>query len=148
VVGLSGSFSATLPGPRPVYEALQIGIERVDLDVLLAARTARMFAGGLVEEVRELEKRGLRCGRTASRALGYAQVLAALDEERDGQASGREAALARAQQTTLSATRRFARRQRSWFRRDPAIRWLTSEDTDVHEKAVTIAEAWWNMSHH
>jgi tRNA dimethylallyltransferase len=147
VVGISGSFSATLPGPRPVYEALQIGLERADLDVLLAARTARMFASGLVEEVRELEKRGLRCGRTASRALGYAQVLAALDEERDGRAQG-ESALARAPETTLSATRRFARRQRSWFRRDPAIRWLTSKDTDVRQKVVTMAEAWWNMSHH
>jgi tRNA dimethylallyltransferase len=58
---------------------------------------------------------GLREGRTASRAVGYQQVIAALD----GQCSMRRAA-----EETVRATRRLVRRQRSWFRRDPRIHWL------------------------
>jgi tRNA dimethylallyltransferase len=73
-----------------------------------------MFAGGLVAEVRALEALGLRRGRTASRALGYQQVLAMLD----GLLTEDEARI-----ETARATRRFVRRQRSWFRRDPRIRW-------------------------
>jgi tRNA dimethylallyltransferase len=74
-----------------------------------------MFAVGLVEEVRRLESEGLRDGRTASRALGYAQVLRHLDGDLSERAAREE---------IVRATRRFARRQLSWFRRDPRIRWL------------------------
>ena len=75
-----------------------------------------MFADGLVDEVRALLDHGLREGRTASRALGYAQVLAALD--------GATVTSAAAAADTVRATRRFVRRQRSWFRRDHRITWL------------------------
>jgi tRNA dimethylallyltransferase len=74
-----------------------------------------MWAAGLVDEVRGLEQLGLRDGVTASRALGYAQVLAMLD------GASHEA---QAIETTKTATRRFVRRQRAWFRRDPRISWL------------------------
>jgi tRNA dimethylallyltransferase len=74
-----------------------------------------MFAAGLVAETRELLGRGLRDGRTASRALGYQQVVAALDGDGD---------LRTAAADTVRATRRFVRRQRSWFRRDRRIVWL------------------------
>ena len=74
-----------------------------------------MWAQGLVDEVRALEGRGLRRGRTASRALGYHQVLSYLD----GACSQ-----AQARAATVAATRRFVRRQRSWFRRDDRIVWL------------------------
>ena len=75
-----------------------------------------MFAQGLVEEVRRLEAEGLRDGVTASRALGYQQVLALLEGSLTEE---------QARDETATATRRFVRRQRSWFRRDPRVRWLT-----------------------
>jgi tRNA dimethylallyltransferase len=157
VVGLRGSFRATLPAPTAVYDALQIGVDRPDLDDRLRRRTRQMFQAGLVDEVRTLEAGGLRTGRTASRALGYAQVLAAFDEIALG-ADATEA-LGRAEQATYQATRRFARRQRSWFSRDPAVRWIAGpkagqDAVDVSTsgsfltKAVTTAGIWWNVSHH
>ena len=81
-------------------------------------RTEAMFADGLVDEVVALLDRGLREGVTASRALGYAQVLEAID------AGGDEAAMAQARERTFIGTRRYVRRQRSWFRRDHRITWL------------------------
>jgi tRNA dimethylallyltransferase len=74
-----------------------------------------MWEQGLVDEVRRLEGEGLRDGVTASRALGYAQVLGVLDGRWDE---------THARELTVVATRRFARRQRAWFRRDPRVHWL------------------------
>jgi tRNA dimethylallyltransferase len=116
-----GPFLAELPEPNYVRPAMQIGL-RVDwreLDRRIEARVDAMFAAGLVGEVADLAERGLRGGRTASRALGYAQVLAFLD----GAISEDEA-----RDQTIVATRRFARRQHKWFARDPRITWL---DADV-----------------
>jgi tRNA dimethylallyltransferase len=93
----------------------------------VARRVARMFAAGLVEETRALLARGLREGRTASRALGYQQVVAALDG--DGN-------LAAAAAETVVATRRFVRRQRSWFRRDRRIHWLDGACPDLLAAAL------------
>ncbi|MCP3801699.1 tRNA (adenosine(37)-N6)-dimethylallyltransferase MiaA [Allokutzneria sp. A3M-2-11 16] len=113
VIELTGRpFSATLPRPGPPrYGALLIGLDRdtAELDKRIDERVVRMFEAGLVEEVRRLEAAGLREGRTASRALGYQQVL---EEAPDPVAA------------TAQATRRFVRRQRSWFRRDKRITWL------------------------
>jgi tRNA dimethylallyltransferase len=160
VVGLRGSFTATLPGHRPHYEALQIGLDRPDLDQRLAQRTRSMFDAGLVDEVRHLEAAGLREGRTASRALGYAQVLQALDDARAG--ADQTEVLVRAERETLQATRRFARRQRSWFRRDPGVRWWQAappgpgdavgehaqQERQFVEGIVTFARNWWNLTAH
>ena len=74
-----------------------------------------MWEQGLVDEVRRLEADGLRDGVTASRVLGYAQVLGVLDGRWDS---------AHARELTVTATRRFARRQRAWFRRDPRVSWI------------------------
>ena len=118
VLQLSGRpFSATLPQYESIYDAVQIGVDlpRSELDQRIAGRVTRMWQLGLVNEVRELASVGLRDGRTASRALGYAQVLRFLD----GELSEDEAAA-----QTILATRRFVRRQESWFRRDPRITWL------------------------
>ncbi len=151
VVGLHGSFAASLPGHRPVYDAVRIGLDHPGLDERLAQRSARMFASGLVDEVARLERLGLRDGRTASRALGYAQVLAAFDAGAAG-SPARADALGRAEEQTLRATRRFARRQRSWFRRDETVRWFSPEGGEVdggfRDRAVTTVEKWWNVSHH
>ena len=118
VVRLTGRpFAAELPPPRPAYQAVQVGVDLdpAALDARIAARVDRMWASGLVDEVRTLEFRGLREGRTASRALGYQQVLRFL---------AGECTEAEAHDETVRATRRFVRRQRSWFRRDPRVRWL------------------------
>jgi tRNA dimethylallyltransferase len=96
--------------------------ETDQLDARLATRTEHMFDAGLVDEVADLLDRDLRDGVTASRALGYAQVIAALDDP------DRDAALARAREQTFVATRRYVRRQRSWFRRDHRICWLDGAD--------------------
>ncbi|WP_165985055.1 tRNA (adenosine(37)-N6)-dimethylallyltransferase MiaA [Streptomyces sp. YIM 98790] len=121
VIEITGRpFTANLPGPgeeQSVYRTLQIGVavDRPELDARIAARVDRMWRDGLVAEVRALEARGLREGRTASRALGYQQVLAAL---------AGECTEAEARAETVRATRRFARRQETWFRRDPRVHWL------------------------
>jgi tRNA dimethylallyltransferase len=118
VVELSGrSFNAALPGYEAVYPSVQIGLrlDRAELDRKIAARVDGMWRAGFVAEVRDLERRGLREGRTSSRALGYAQVLRFLAGEWTEDQARRE---------TTHATRRFARRQESWFRRDPRISWL------------------------
>ncbi|WP_319455544.1 MULTISPECIES: tRNA (adenosine(37)-N6)-dimethylallyltransferase MiaA [unclassified Mycobacterium] len=122
VVELTGQpFAASAPtiGP-PRWNTLIIGVdwETTLLDERLALRTATMFADGLIHEVVALQGRGLRNGTTASRALGYAQVLTALE------AGGGAEAVAEARASTFVGTRRYVRRQRSWFRRDHRIGWL------------------------
>jgi tRNA dimethylallyltransferase len=133
VVELTGRpFSATMPEPgaAPAVPAVQLGLrlERPALDARLDARVDRMWAEGLVAETRELAARGLREGRTASRALGYAQVLRYLAGEWDEAAARAE---------TKTATRRFARRQETWFRRDRGIVWLAADAPDLLERALS-----------
>ncbi|HZQ31552.1 MAG TPA: tRNA (adenosine(37)-N6)-dimethylallyltransferase MiaA, partial [Mycobacterium sp.] len=122
VVELTGRpFAASAPTiGAPRWDTMIIGLdwETSELDRRLAARTEQMFDAGLVDEVRQLIECGLREGVTAPRALGYAQVLAALEEP------DADAALVSAREQTFVATRRYVRRQRSWFRRDHRIRWL------------------------
>jgi tRNA dimethylallyltransferase len=129
VIALAGSFVATLPEPTPYYPSLQLAVDRepAQLDARVADRVDQMFADGLVDEVRALEARGLRSGRTASRALGYQQVLRHLD----GALS-----LAQARDETVTATRRFVRRQRTWFRRDPSVVWLDGASPTLLADAV------------
>jgi len=118
VLELSGRpFSATLPDYRSVYDVVQVGLRvpRPQLDERIERRVAAMWQAGFVAEVRGLAGAGLREGRTASRALGYAQVLRFLA----GDWSQEQAAA-----QTVRATQRFARRQESWFRRDPRVIWL------------------------
>ncbi|MEU8376737.1 tRNA (adenosine(37)-N6)-dimethylallyltransferase MiaA [Micromonospora sp. NPDC048894] len=118
VIELTGApFTASLPDPTPYYPAVQLGVDldTALLDERIAARVDRMWADGLVAEVRTLCGHGLADGRTASRALGYQQVLRFLAGETDE---------AQARDETVRATRRFVRRQRSWFRRDQRIHWL------------------------
>jgi tRNA dimethylallyltransferase len=129
VVTLTGTFIASLPAPTPYYPAVHIGLDRTDLDDRVAARVDAMFAAGLVEEVQSLEACGLRDGRTASRALGYQQVLAHL---------AGACSLAEARDETVQATRRFVRGQRTWFRRDPAVVWLDGASPTVVDDALAL----------
>ncbi|MDD9379309.1 tRNA (adenosine(37)-N6)-dimethylallyltransferase MiaA [Streptomyces sp. ZAF1911] len=129
VIEITGRpFTANLPGHESVYDTVQIGVDvaRPELDERIALRVDRMWEAGLVDEVRTLEAAGLRGGITASRALGYQQVLAALA----GECTEEEA---RAE--TVRATKRFARRQDSWFRRDPRVHWLSGAAEDRAELA-------------
>ena len=131
VIELSGRpFSATLPDYQAVYPVVQVGIEmpRPALDERIDARVARMWDLGLMDEVRRLEAAGLRKGRTASRALGYAQVLRFLA----GDWTEDEAAA-----QTVQATRRFVRRQESWFRRDPRIVWVPA-GANLPDRALAV----------
>ena len=135
VTELSGpGFTATLPRYESLYPAVQIGlrVSRGELDARIAARVDRMWQAGLVDEVRGLERAGLRAGRTASRALGYAQVLRFLAGEwSEGEA----------REQTVRATRRFARRQESWFRRDPRVIWLDAgPGADLPARAVATID--------
>jgi tRNA dimethylallyltransferase len=142
VIELSGRpFSATLPGYRSVLPSVQLGlaVPRELLDERIAQRVRQMWQDGLVDEVRALAGAGdpgtgLRSGLTASRALGYQQILRFLD----GQCTEAEA-----ETETVRATRRFARRQESWFRRDPRVRWLPAAEpvpTEVALAALCAAE--------
>ncbi len=121
------------PIRAPVYPSVQIGVDLdpSTLDERIAARVRHMFDAGLVDEVRALLAEGLADGRTASRALGYQQVLAYLDGRSD---------LARAAADTVQATRRFVRRQRTWFHRDPRIGWLDGTAPDLVEDAIAMME--------
>src|SRR5262249_43593809 len=95
----------------------------------IETRVDRMWSAGLVGEVRRLEALGLRDGRTASRALGYAQVLRFLAGEWTEQEARAE---------TVRGTRKFARRQDTWFRRDPRIRWLPFDVPDRMARALSL----------
>ena len=126
------AYRASLPPRTYAYQGtVQVGVD-VPGDVLdrrIEQRVDLMWRAGLVAEVRGLVVRGLREGRTASRALGYAQVLQHLD----GQVTEQEA---RAE--TVRATRRFARRQDSWFRKDPRIHWIPYDAADGVERALAL----------
>ncbi len=124
-------FTASLPHPTPRYASVQIAVDRDDLDERTERRVTQMWTAGLVDEVRGLVPQGLREGLTASRALGYQQVLAYLD----GSMTEEEAFTA-----TVVGTRRFVRRQRSWFRRDPAITWLDGAREDLLAQAQKVVE--------
>jgi tRNA dimethylallyltransferase len=118
VIELSGRpFSATMPGYDEGRPAIQLGlqVDRPELDRRIEARVDRMWAAGFEAEVRHLATCGLRDGKTASRALGYQQMLRYLDGDLTSD---------QARDETVRATRRFARRQESWFRRDPRVLWL------------------------
>ncbi|MEV6030320.1 tRNA (adenosine(37)-N6)-dimethylallyltransferase MiaA [Nonomuraea sp. NPDC052116] len=127
-------FSATMPGYDAVYPSVQIGLEvpRPELDERIALRVERMWRAGLVEEVRGLLGRGLAEGRTASRALGYAQVIRFLEGEWSEEQAIEE---------TVRTTRRFARRQESWFRRDPRVCWLPYDAPDLLERSLALISA-------
>lgn len=132
VIELTGRpFSATLPTREFVGPTVLIGLraEREVLDARIERRAVGMWRAGLVEEVQTLEAQGLRAGRTASRAVGYAQVLRQLD----GELTEEEAVA-----DTTVATRRLARRQERWFGADPRVEWLEHDAPDLLERALEI----------
>jgi tRNA dimethylallyltransferase len=146
VVELTGRpFAASAPrigAPRWDTAIVGLDCDTTVLDERLARRTDAMFDRGLVDEVRGLLGAGLRDGVTASRALGYAQVLAALD------AGAGPDQLREAREQTYVGTRRYVRRQRSWFRRDHRVTWLDSEKGGAEGARLVgeALEAWRHVS--
>jgi tRNA dimethylallyltransferase len=135
VIELTGRpFSASLPKPEYDVPAVQIGLSaaREVLDTRIGDRVVAMWAQGLVEETVALVAEGLLDGRTAPRALGYAQVLRMLEGELDE---------VEAQVDTITATRKFARRQESWFGRDTRISWLPYDRPDLLAQALAAVQA-------
>jgi tRNA dimethylallyltransferase len=118
VVELTGKTPMTTLSKLPdVYPSIRVGLRRPrpELGERIAQRVALMWDQGFIDEVAQLETVGLREGVTASKALGYAQVLEAFDGI---------VTLEQAAENTVAATRRFAKRQDSWFGRDDSIVWL------------------------
>lgn len=130
IIELTGSFTPSLPTwtyALPGVQQWGLELSRELMDQRINARVDQMFADGLVAEVEYLVTQGLRQGRTASMALGYRQVLQFLD----GEFTEEEARAA-----IQRGTRKFARKQLSWFRRDHRIIWRSVGDESV---AVEIA---------
>jgi tRNA dimethylallyltransferase len=124
-------FSAYMPRREYVQPTVQIGLDmdRSALHGRLAARVHRMVDAGLLDEVARLEGQGLREGKTASRALGYAQFLRVLDGD---------AEVEQACEQTIVATRQFARRQVTWFKADPRVQWFDALAPNVTEAALDL----------
>jgi tRNA dimethylallyltransferase len=124
------AFNAKLPEPSPIFSDVRIALDmpRDLLDKRISDRVHQMFEDGFVDEVKSLEK-NLRLGKTAFRALGYSQVLSLLA----GEISEDEAIT-----LTINVTKKFARRQLSWFRRDPLIHWLDATSPDLFEESLRL----------
>ena len=124
------AFNAKLPEPSPIFSDVRIALDmpRDLLDQRIIDRVHQMFEEGFVDEVKSLEK-NLRLGKTAFRALGYSQVLSLLS----GEISEDEAMT-----LTINATKKFARRQLSWFRRDPLIHWLDATSPDLFAQSLRL----------
>lgn len=135
VIELTGRpFSASMPRREYASPAVQIGLrlDREQLDARVDDRVLRMWDCGLLDEVRSLVPQGLREGATASRAIGYQQAL----DQLDGRLSQEEAIAA-----TQQATRRFVRRQESWFGADPRITWLDAGSDTLVDDALGVIDA-------
>jgi tRNA dimethylallyltransferase len=124
------AFNAKLPEPSPIFSDVRIALDmpRDLLDQRIIDRVHRMFEDGFVDEVKSIEK-NLRLGKTAFRALGYSQVLSLLS----GEISEDEAIT-----LTINATKKFARRQLSWFRRDPLIHWMDATSPDLFAQSLRL----------
>ena len=131
-----GLFTARMPAFESIYPAGQIALERPGLEDRVRLRVDRIMAGGLLVEVRRLLPLGLRDSPTAGKALGYQQMLAVLDEH--GELRGN---LDEAVELTVRGTWRFVRRQRSWFRRDPRLRWLDAAAPGLLDSALALLPA-------
>ena len=131
-------FTSFMPQRRYVRPTVQIGLamDRDELNDRLARRVDLMLERGWLDEVRALAARGLRESPTAGRALGYPQLLAVLDGTMT---------LAQAREDTVAATRRFTKRQRTWFRADPRVHWLECcagrSVTDLAARALEVVRA-------
>jgi len=133
IVMITGEpFAASLPEQFESFlPVLEIGLNsaREHLVERLATRVRGMFDAGLVDEVQGLIHMGIRDSKTASQAIGYSQALAAID----GKISEEEAIA-----ETVLLTQRYARRQMSWFRRDPRINWFDYQSPTLQSDVMKL----------
>lgn len=140
ILELTGTHVPNIPQwTYELDEVYQFGLtlSRAELDRRIELRVDEMWRLGLVDEVRGLLRRGLREGTTAIRAIGYRQVVAFLD----GEVTEEEA-----RDEVKRATRKFFRRQLSWYRRDPRITWV---EVSAPDPVATILSGldWWEGGH-
>jgi len=131
VIEITGKpYNSRLPEPIEVIPSVRVGLEidRPSMDARIHARVNNMCEAGLIEEVRELQKQGLRSAPTASRAIGYSQVL-------DFLSGGITESLMR--EKIVYATQKFARRQQRWFRQDPRIHWVRWDDKNLSDVVLS-----------
>jgi len=135
VVTITGEdFAAKLPDLNESWQpVLEIGLnsDRAHLVNRLEQRAAKMWEKGILREAESLIPLGVRDGKTSSRAIGYAQALAQLDGE---------ISEALAIEDTARLTARYARRQMSWFRRDPRINWFDYQDENLMPKILQTVD--------
>ena len=136
VIELTGQpYAASLPELEyadPGTVQVGVDIDRPTLDARIEQRVHHMYDAGLVAEVERLLDAGLAEGRTASRAIGYREARMVLAGELD---------LDEARQRTIFATRRYARKQMGWWRKDPRITWLPYDADDLTERALAVVAA-------
>jgi len=129
-LGTGRPFSSFGPGldvyPPSPFTQIGIRIPRDLNDLRIAERYKRQIEDGFVEEVGNLVSDGRKLSKTASQALGYKQIISYIDGENT---------LEEAIDSAISSTRRFARRQEKWFRRDPRIHWM-----DVKNDSLELLE--------
>jgi tRNA dimethylallyltransferase len=134
-IGSGRPFSEFGPGleayPAAATPMIGLSIEPEEVDRRIGARFAAWVEAGLVDEVRALAARPAGISRTARQALGYREVLAHLEEGLP---------LGECLEAAVQRTRRLARRQASWFRRDPRITW-TGPDTGPAELLERVLAA-------
>ena len=137
VIEITGKpFTANLPreGSSKYPKALQYGLEldRDQLDARIDARVEGMWKQGFIDEVKSLIKKGLLTGKTARQAIGYSQIINFLE----GQTSESDA-----KELTKVATRQYARRQETWFKRDERIKWMASDSNRTNAILSDILKA-------
>jgi tRNA dimethylallyltransferase len=130
-IGAGRPFSSFGPGldhhPPLATTVVGLRLPRDELDRRIAERVARHLDQGLAEEVVRLRATFPRWSRTASQALGYREVIEHLDGKRDR---------SQVEAEIITRTRRFARRQQRWYRRDPRIVWVDAGAG--HNPLVTV----------
>lgn len=130
VIALTGdTFSSELPEYTYFTPTIQVGLaqDRGTLHQRIADRVHLMWDAGWVDEVRTLLDQGLRDGKTARHAIGYAQIIDYLDDKMSADL---------AIDSTVTRTRQFAKRQETWFRRDPRIQWFDATDPRTPQNAL------------
>ena len=131
VIEITGKlYHSRLPDPVEEIPSVRIGldIDRVSMDSRIMQRVDHMLDLGFVLEVEQLESQGLRNAPTASRAIGYSQVLAHLNGETSS---------AEMREKIIYATQKFARRQQRWFRQDPRIHWIPWDSEHLSDSVLT-----------
>ena len=137
-LGTGRPFSSFGPGldvyPPSPFTQIGIRLPRDLNDLRIVDRYKKQIDDGFVEEVRNLVSDGRKLSKTASQALGYKQIISYIEGG---------STLDEAIESAVSSTRRFARRQEKWFRRDPRIQWLDvkKDPLELLEEVIKVFDA-------